>query len=97
VTFAYGFWTAQIEAIKPEVIVALGRVAASTLLNTKEPLGKLRGMFRYWKGIPVMPTYHPSFLLRQEPDRRHKGEAWADLKQVMGLLGLPLPGSGDTS
>ena len=91
------FLEAQIEAVKPEVIVTLGRIAANTLLNTKEPLGKIRGMFHYWKNIPVMPTYHPSYLLRQEPDRRHKGESWADLKQVMALLGLPVPGSGDQS
>jgi len=91
------FLEAQIEAVKPEVIVTLGRIAASTLLNTKEPLGKIRGTFSHWKSIPVMPTYHPSYLLRQEPDRRPKAEAWADLKQVMALLGLPAPGSGDQS
>ncbi len=91
------FLEAQIEAVKPEAIVTLGRIAASTLLNTKDPIGKIRGTFHHWKGIPVMPTYHPSYLLRQELDRRRKAEAWADLKQVMALLGLPVPGSGDQS
>ncbi len=91
------FLEAQIEAVDPEVIVTLGRVAANTLLATKEPLGKIRGTFHYWKSVPVMPTYHPSYLLRREPDRRPKGEAWADLKQVMTLLGLPVPGTGDQS
>ena len=90
------FLEKQINAVSPEVIVTLGRVAANTLLNTKESLGKIRGTFHDWGGIPVMPTYHPSFLLRQEPDRRHKGEAWTDLKQVMQLLGLSMPGTGDT-
>lgn len=90
------FLEAQINAVKPDVIVTLGRVAAHTLLNTKESLGKIRGTFHDRNGIPVMPTYHPSFLLRQEPERRYKGEAWTDLKQVMELMGLPMPGTGDT-
>ncbi|MFH1115366.1 MAG: uracil-DNA glycosylase [Pseudomonadota bacterium] len=91
------FLLAQIEAVDPEVIVTLGRVAAHAFLNTKDPLGKIRGTFQYWKGIPVMPTYHPSYLLRQEPDRKPKGDAWADLKQVMALLGQPVPGAGGQS
>lgn len=88
------FLLAQIEAVAPKVIVTLGRVAAYAFLNTKDPLGKIRGTFHDWKGIPVMPTYHPSYLLRQEPDRKPKAEAWADLKQVMALLGQPVPGAG---
>jgi uracil-DNA glycosylase family 4 len=88
------FLEAQIQAVNPEVIVTLGRIAASALLGRHESLGKIRGEFHYWKGIPVMPTYHPSYLLRQEPDRHPKAEAWADLKKVMALLGLPVPGSG---
>ncbi|MDQ7784416.1 MAG: uracil-DNA glycosylase [Desulfomonilaceae bacterium] len=91
------FLEAQIKAVNPEVIVTLGRIAANVLLNTKEPLGKIRGTFQDWNGIPVMPTYHPSYLLRREPDRRAKREAWTDLKQVMALLGLPVPASGDQS
>jgi DNA polymerase len=84
-------------AVAPNVIVALGRVAAWTLLDAKGPLSDLRGRFHDRHGIPVMPTYHPSFLLRQEPDRRHKAEAWSDLRQVMELLGLPLERAGDKS
>jgi uracil-DNA glycosylase len=93
----FPFLDAQIASIRPAVIVALGKVAISSLLGTNEPVSQLRGRFHDRKGIPVMPTYHPSFLLREEPARRHKAEAWADLKEVMALLGLPLPGSGDQS
>lgn len=93
----FPFLQRQIRAVAPQVIVALGRVAAGTLLETAESISKLRGRFYEYEGIRVMPTYHPSFLLRKEEDRRFKGEAWSDLKQVMGLLGLRLPGSGDRS
>jgi uracil-DNA glycosylase len=91
------FLDAQISAIAPAVIVALGRIAAHALLGTKESLTKLRGRFHQRNGIPVMPTYHPSYLLREEKDRRYKAEAWADLKQVMALLSLPVSTSGDKS
>jgi uracil-DNA glycosylase len=89
------FLESQIAAVNPAVIVALGKVAACALLGTDEPVSRMRGRFHDRKGIPVMPTYHPSFLLREEPDRKHKAEAWADLKEVMALLELPMPGSGD--
>lgn len=90
------FLEAQIESIEPRVIVALGRVATRTLLETSQPMGKMRGEFRPRRGTPVMPTYHPSFLLRKESDRRYKGEAWDDLKKVMALLDLPIPGEGSS-
>jgi DNA polymerase len=93
----FPFLEAQIGAIGPEVIVALGRVAAANLLETSDPIGKLRGRFHDRKGIPVMPTYHPSFLLRNEGDRRWKAEAWADLRKVMGLLEIAVPGPGSRS
>lgn len=51
----------QLQIIKPEVIVALGTFAAQTLLDTKEPISRMRGQFHSWHGIPVMPTFHPSF------------------------------------
>jgi uracil-DNA glycosylase family 4 len=89
------FLEGQIAAVAPEVIVTLGRVAACTLLETKDPISNMRGEFRYRNGIPVMPTYHPSFLLRAEPDKRPKAEAWSDLQKVMALLDRPLSGSGD--
>lgn len=78
----------QIDAIGPVVIVALGRVAAQTLLDTRRPISALRGHFHERRGIQVMPTYHPSFLLRDPDNRARKAEAWEDLKQVMELVGL---------
>jgi len=82
------FLEQQIQCINPKVVVALGRVATAALLKNREPLSKIRGAFFERNGIKVMPTYHPSFLLRQERERRYKAEAWADLRQVMALMGL---------
>jgi len=87
----------QLAAIQPEVIVALGAPAARTLLQTHESIGRLRGRFHdfYLSGsalsgdpIPLMPTYHPAYLLRTPSD---KGKTWEDLKAVMVRLGLPAP------
>lgn len=79
---------AQIDFVRPLVLVALGKFAAQFLLETEEPISRLRGRWGSRNGIPVMPTFHPSFLLRQ-PDR--KKEAWEDLQQVLNKLGLPVP------
>ena len=79
----------QIELVKPAVLVAMGRFAAQFLLETEEPITRLRGKWGMRRGIAVMPTFHPSFLLRQ-PER--KKEAWEDLQQVLRKLGLPVPG-----
>lgn len=83
-----GYLEAQIALVRPEVIVALGKFAAQFLLETEEGIMKLRGRWGRWRGIPVMPTFHPSFLLRQ-PDR--KRDAWADLLEVLKKLGLAAP------
>jgi len=91
----FPFLEAQIQCVNPEIIVALGRVAAGILLNTREAVGKLRGTVHNRDGIPVMPTYHPSFLLREDRDRRYKAEAWSDLQKVMVFLELPIDGLGD--
>jgi uracil-DNA glycosylase len=82
------FLDAQIDAIAPEAIVALGRVAACTLLGTVDSISNLRGRMHDRQGVPIIPTYHPSFLLRQESNQGYKREAWEDLKMAMGLLGL---------
>ena len=66
----------------------LGRTATAFLLDTKEPMAKLRGQWSTYEGIPVLPTWHPAFLLRT-PEK--KGETWADVKAVMARLGLPPP------
>lgn len=73
----------KIEVIRPRIIVALGKPATHALLSTTAPISALRGRFHSFRGIKVMPTYHPAFLLRQ-PDR--KRDAWSDLKQVIEEL-----------
>lgn len=78
----------QIDFVNPEVIVALGKFASQFLLGSEEGMMKLRGRWGTYRGIPVMPTYHPSFLLRQ-PER--KKETWEDLLNVLDRLGLPAP------
>jgi DNA polymerase len=80
------FLKSQIRAIQPDVIVTLGRIAAKTLLNTNDPLNVIRGRIYDVEGIPLIPTYHPSFLLRQESDKRFKAMAWEDLQKAMALL-----------
>lgn len=82
------FMLRQVKAIKPEVIVALGTFAAQTLLRTKEPISKLRGSFHDYHGIPLMPTFHPAFLLRNQNMKR---EVWEDMQLVMKRLGLEAP------
>ena len=87
----------QLSVIQPELIVALGAPATKTLLNTAQSIGKLRGQFHefYLSGvtgdgpsIPVLPTYHPAYLLRSPEE---KGKAWADLQMAMARLGLAPP------
>ncbi len=72
----------QIEAIRPKAIVALGGVAVKTLLGTSTGIMQLRGKWLEWRSIPLMPTYHPSFLLRGY-NQAYKREAWEDLKKVL--------------
>ena len=74
----------QIKAIRPRVIVTLGKVAAHALLGTKEPITRLRGQWRRYDHIRVMPTFHPSYLLRSPQERR---KTWEDMQQVMEYLG----------
>lgn len=82
------FLLRQLKAIGPGAIVALGTFAAQTLLKTKEPISKLRGHFHDYHGIPLMPTFHPAFLLRNASMKR---EVWEDMQQVMKLLGMEIP------
>lgn len=72
----------QLMVIKPKAIVALGGIASKALLNTKEGVTRLRGNWRRWNDIPVMVTYHPSFLLRAY-NKEAKRLAWEDLKKVL--------------
>jgi len=79
-----GFLDRQIEFIRPDVIVALGRFAANRLTGTDKPLGALRGRWSHYKGVPLVATYHPAYLLRTPADKR---KVWQDLKMVMAKLG----------
>ncbi len=82
------FLKRQLDAIQPELICALGAVAAQTLLDTEEIISKLRGRFHDYHGIRLMPTFHPSYLLRNKGKKR---EVWEDIKKVMAEYGLPIP------
>jgi uracil-DNA glycosylase family 4 len=85
------FLLRQISSVSPEVIVALGKFASQDLLETKEPISKLRGRFRDFHGIPLMPTYHPSYLLRTGGNSASFWDVWEDMTQVLQLLKLPVP------
>lgn len=82
------FLLRQIDAIAPEVIVALGKFAAQTLLRTSTPISKLRGRWAEFRGRKLMPTFHPSYLLRNPADKKL---VWEDIQLVMQELGIPLP------
>jgi DNA polymerase len=77
------FLIKQLQAIKPQVIVALGNVAVKTLLKTKAGITSLRGTWQTYQGIPLMPTFHPAYLLRTPGDKKL---VWEDIKKVMAQL-----------
>lgn len=83
-----GYLTRQISIIDPEYIICLGSVAVSFLLRTSAPISRLRGKWQKFGNYKVMPTFHPSYLLRS-PNK--KVEAWQDLQTVMGAMGLEIP------
>jgi uracil-DNA glycosylase len=85
------FLMRQIAAIKPKAIVALGAVAAKTLLAINAPMSEFRGRWFDFRGTKLAVTYHPAFLLR---DPRQKKETWKDLQMVMKELGLAIPAKG---
>ena len=73
----------QLDLIRPRVICALGAVAAHTLLKTDTAIGRLRGQWHAYHGIPLRVTYHPAYLLRNPAD---KVKAWEDIKEIMRFL-----------
>lgn len=77
------FLLREIAVVRPDVIVVLGNTAMKNLLDTKEGITKLRGKFQDYRGIKVMPTFHPAYLLR---DPSKKREAWDDMKTVRDYL-----------
>lgn len=85
-----GFIERQIAAVRPEIIIALGGVAARRLTGRTEQLPHLRGAWHDFRGTPVLATFHPN-ALRQHPES--KRQVWSDLKSAMRKLGLPLPRS----
>lgn len=78
-----------VRLIRPRVIVALGSLAARGILRTQEPVARLRSQWREWGGIPVMATFHPSYLIENK-DLAIKRKVWEDLLQVMEKLEMPI-------
>jgi DNA polymerase len=77
-----------LELVRPRFICALGACAAQNLLGTTESIGRLRGQFQEYRGIPVLCTYHPAYLLRS-PDK--KKDVWEDMKKLLRRMGRPVP------
>ena len=86
----------QLEIIRPHVIITLGRPSAQYMLQSKLSMGKLRGQWHAWRGIKLMPTFHPAYVLRSYNDQT-RAAVWSDLKNVMAELGLPVPPSSKRS
>ena len=82
------FLKAQIAAVRPRVIVALGRFAVQTLLRDGAPISRQRGKWRAYEGVRLMPTFHPAYLLRNPPEKK---KAWDDLQLVMKEFGKTVP------
>ncbi len=85
------FLLRQIEIVRPRVIVGLGTFAVQALLKVKTPIGRLRGNWHELRGIRMMPTFHPAYLLRNPADKRL---VWQDIQLVMNELGRPIPKRG---
>jgi DNA polymerase len=81
----------QIDLVRPRVIVGLGTFAVQAVLKIKTPISKLRGNWHEVRGIKMMPTFHPAYLLRNPGDKRL---VWSDIQQVMKELGRPIPRGG---
>ena len=83
----WGYAQRQLEIIQPEFICCLGSVAAKTMLQTTQSLGRLRGRFHAWRGARLVVTYHPAYLLRNEGAKRH---VWEDMKMLVKEMGIEL-------
>ena len=77
------FLKKQIDIVRPDIIVGLGKFAVQTLLNSKVPISKLRGVWASYHGIQLMPTFHPAYLLRNPADKKL---VWEDIKQVIKVM-----------
>ena len=88
------FLQRQIDLVRPRVIVGLGTFAVQAVLKLKTPISKLRGVWHEVRGIKMMPTFHPAYLLRNPGEKR---AVWADIQEVMRELGRPIPQRGARS
>jgi DNA polymerase len=79
----------QLELVRPKFLCALGACAAQNLLDSKLPIGKLRGRFHSYRGIPVLCTYHPAYLLRSPENKKY---VWEDMKKLLTRMGRSVPG-----
>jgi uracil-DNA glycosylase len=86
------FLERQIDAIRPKVIVGLGKFGGQWLLKTAEPISRIRGRAGEYRGMTAIPTWHPAYLLRNPAAKK---DVWEDMKTVLRLLGRPVPGSRD--
>lgn len=77
------FLKKQIDLVRPEIIIALGKFAVQALLQTKAPITKLRGHWHSYHGIKLMPTFHPAYLLRNPADKKL---VWQDIKKVINEM-----------
>ncbi len=80
----------QLELVRPRVIVTLGLPSTQYMLQSKLAMSKLRGTWQQWRGIKLMPTFHPAYILRAYTDE-NRAKVWSDLKKVLEELGLPVP------
>jgi DNA polymerase len=85
------FFQRQLEILRPEYIVCAGTVPAQALLQTAEPVGRLRGRFHRYKDSTVLVTYHPSYLLRNPSAKKY---VWDDMQMLLKEMGLPVPKRG---
>ena len=86
-----GFLDRQLEIIRPEFICCLGAVAARSLLETEDSIGRLRKQFFEHRGARVICTYHPAYLLRNPAAKK---DVWEDMQMLMREMGVKLPGKG---
>lgn len=82
-----GYLLSQIKIVNPRVIVTLGKVATDFFVQSQSGMTALRGVFHEFGQIRIMPTFHPSYIIRNEGNRKIKKMVWEDMKQVMSFLG----------
>jgi DNA polymerase len=80
----------QLEVVRPEAIITLGLPSSQYMLQSKLSMSRLRGNWHQWRGIRLMPTFHPAYLLRAYTED-NRAKVWDDLKKVLEALGLPVP------